>query len=139
MFRVVSNPDDLLKVCAVRSIVFVEEQQCPWVLEFDGLDEGAIQILGEEDGEPAAAGRIRLLHGYAKLERIAIRAAYRGRGMGGALVDYMVDVAHQHGFTSLRIHAQAHLTSFYRAHGFEVDGELFQEAGIDHFPMVRHG
>jgi predicted GNAT family N-acyltransferase len=137
MFRVVTSPEDLLKVYAVRSIVFIEEQHCPWALEFDGLDEGAIHILGEQDGEPAAAARIRLLGDYAKLERIAVRAGYRGQRIGERLVDYMASVAHQHGFTTLKMHAQAHLTGFYRAHGFEVCGELFEEAGIDHYPMLR--
>lgn len=137
MFRVATSPDDLLKVYAVRSIVFVEEQRCPWELEFDGLDEEAIHILGELDGEPAAAARIRLLGDYAKLERIAVRAGYRGRRIGDRLVDYMVSVAHQHGCMTLKMHAQAHLTGFYGVHGFEVCGDLFEEVGIKHYPMIR--
>ena len=137
MFKVVSTPDELFKVYAVRSIVFVEEQRCPWDEEFDGLDEGAVHILGEQDGEPVAAGRIRLMGDYAKLERIAVRTAYRGRGIGDRLVEYMLDVARRHGCTTFKMHAQAHLTGFYRAHGFCVCGELFQEAGIDHYPMIR--
>lgn len=137
MFRIATRPDDLLKVYAVRSIVFIEEQRCPWELEFDGLDEDAIHILGEQDGQPAAAARIRLLGDYAKLERIAVRTGYRGRRIGDRLVDYMVGVAHQHGYMTLKMHAQAHLTGFYHSHGFEVCGELFEEAGIEHYPMIR--
>ena len=138
MFRVASSPDDLLKVYAVRSIVFVEEQQCSWELEFDGLDQDAIHVLGEEDGQPIAAARIRLLEDYAKLERIAVRAGCRGRGLGDRLVDIMVAVARQHGYTTFKMHAQAHLAGFYRKHGFEVTGEQFDEAGIAHVPMMRH-
>jgi predicted GNAT family N-acyltransferase len=138
MFRIATSPEEILKVYAVRSIVFIEEQRCPWELEFDGLDQHAIHILGEVDGEPAAAARIRLLDDYAKLERIAVRAGYRGRRIGDRLVDYMVSVAHQHGYTTIKMHAQAHLTEFYHAHGFEVCGDLFDEAGIDHYPMIRN-
>lgn len=137
MFRMATTPDDLLKVYAVRSIVFIEEQHCPWALEFDGLDDGAIHILYEQDGEPAAAARIRLLQEYAKLERIAVRAGFRGQGLGAQLVDFMVSVARQHGFTTFKMHAQAHLTGFYASHGFEICGELFDEVGIDHYPMIR--
>ncbi len=137
MFKVVSTPDELLKVYAVRSIVFVEEQHCPWNEEFDGLDEGAVHILGEQDGEPVAAGRIHFIGDYAKLERIAVRAAHRGRGIGDRLVKYMLNVARGHGCTTFKMHAQAHLTGFYRAHGFDVCGGLFQEVGIDHYPMIR--
>ena len=137
MFKVVSTLDELLKVYAVRSIVFVEEQHCPWDEEFDSLDDGAVHILGEQDREPVAAARIRFMGDYAKLERIAVRAAYRGRGIGDRLVEYMVEIARRHGRTTFKMHAQAHLTGFYRAHGFDVCGELFQEAGIDHYPMIR--
>jgi predicted GNAT family N-acyltransferase len=138
VFRIVTTQDELLKVFCVRSVVFLEEQACPYVLEFDGLDYGALHILGEEEGEPCAAGRIRFLGAYAKFERIAIRRAYRGGGRGHQLVDFMLRTAREHGFTQYKMHAQAHLVDFYRQHGFEPRGELFQEAGIDHFLMVRH-
>ncbi len=138
MFKVVETQDELLKVFCVRSIVFVEEQACSYALEMDGLDYSALHILGEEQGEPFAAGRIRFLGEYAKLERIAIRRGYRRGGRGHALVEFMLATARARGFTRFKMHAQAHLVEFYRRHGFEPRGERFQEAGIDHYLMIRH-
>jgi len=138
MFKIVTNQDELLKAYCVRSIVFVEQQQCPYDIEHDGLDYSALHLLGEEGGEPFAAARIRFLGAYAKFERIAVREAYRGRGLGHALVDFMIEVARERGFTQFKMHAQAHLANFYRVHGFETRGEIFQEAGIDHYLMMRH-
>jgi len=129
--------EDVQRVFAVRSIVFIGEQRCPYLEEFDGLDAGALHILGEEDGEPIAAGRIRSVEGVAKLERIAVLAPARGRGLGHELVEFMLQAARDRGFRGFKMHAQAHLVDFYRRHGFEPHGELFQEAGIDHYLMIR--
>ncbi len=138
MLKIVRNQDELLKAFSVRGIVFVEEQGCPYEIEMDGLDYTALHILGEDEGEPFAVGRLRFLGPYAKLERIGVRRSWRGGGWGRRLVDFMIDVARGQGYTQFKMHAQAHLVDFYRAHGFEPRGELFQEAGIDHYLMVRH-
>jgi predicted GNAT family N-acyltransferase len=136
MFKVVTSFDDLLKVYAVRAIVFVEEQHCPYHIEVDEHEHSALHILGEMDGEPIAAARMRFLGKWAKMERIAVRKAQRGMGLGHQLVDFMMHTARERGFTSFKMHAQAHLTDFYAHHGFKTQGDLFQEAGIDHYLMV---
>jgi ElaA protein len=38
---------------------------------------------------------------------------------------------------AIRIGAQARLEAFYRQHGFEPDGPIYIEDGIDHIEMVR--
>lgn len=138
MFKIVTTQDELLKVFVVRSIVFIEEQQCSYPEEFDGLDYSAVHILGEEAGEPFGSGRIRFVGEYAKLERIAVRKAYRGRSLGHQLVDFMISVAREQGFSKYKMHAQARLTKFYEQHGFAAHGELFMEAGIEHYLMTRY-
>ena len=37
----------------------------------------------------------------------------------------------------LVLHAQTHAKGFYEAHGFQVEGEEFMEAGIAHVVMTR--
>ena len=37
----------------------------------------------------------------------------------------------------LVLHAQTHAAGFYEAHGFQVEGEEFMEAGIAHVVMTR--
>lgn len=137
MFRVVTSLEDLLKAFAVRSAVFMEEEGIPYTIEHDVYDCSAIHVLGEEQGEPFAAGRIRPYQGYAKLERISVRKAYRGKNMGHTLTDFMISVANEKGFKKYLLHAQSHLTGFYRKHGFEISGDMFQQAGIDHYVMIR--
>ncbi len=138
MFRVVTHLDDLIKVFIVRGIVFVEEQGVSYTIERDAYDYSATHILGEENGEPFASGRIRVQGEYAKLERIAIRKSYRGKNLGHKLTRFMISVAKEHGFKKFKVHAQVYLANFYRKHGFEIVGELFKEADIDHYVMIRN-
>jgi len=138
MFKVVTNPDDLIKVFIVRGIVFMEEQGVPYAIEHDAYDYSATHVLGEENGEPFATGRIRTHGKYAKLERIAIRKSYRGKNLGHELTEFMILTAKECGFKKFKVHAQAYLTDFYRKHGFEIVGDMFEEAGIDHYVMIHN-
>ncbi len=136
MFRIAETAADILKAHIVRGIVFVEEQSCPYEVEIDEFEDSAIHIVGEEDGQPMAAGRLRFLGEVVKLERIAIRKAWRGKGLGHRLVDYMIEVARERGYHRFKMHAQVYLCDFYAAHGFQAQGEVFEEGGIDHYLMV---
>jgi len=138
MFKVVTNQEDLIKAFVVRGIVFIEEQGVPYKVEHDEHDFSATHILGEMDGEPFAAGRIRAVGEYAKLERVAIRKSHRGRNLGHELTDFMLSVAQEQGFKRFKVHAQSYLKDFYQKHGFEVVGDMFKEAGIDHYLMIRN-
>jgi len=135
--RIVQTIDDLIRAHAVRAIVFCSGQHVAYALEHDTHDVSCMHILGTIAGEPAVAGRLRFVHEYAKLERIAVRRRFRGNGFGHRLTDFMVATAGKLGFSHCRLHAQAHLQDFYAGHGFHVVGKPFAEAGIPHVLMVR--
>ncbi len=126
---------------AIRRRVFIEGQDCPPEEEWDGWDATSRHVLGLLDEEPIATARWRTVpyqqELVAKLERFAVLPAYRGEGYGRALVRYVMEDAQQAGFSTLVLHAQAHLDDFYAAFGFEAVGEPFDEAGIRHVKMVR--
>ncbi len=136
-FRVCQTLDDMLKALAVRSIVFCEEQEVPYRLEYGDGDLDAVHIIGMVEEEPAAAARLRFFGQYAKLERIAVRKRYRGQNLGHALVDYMIGLARERGYRKYKLSAQLHLEAFYAAHGFVAMGDYFVDAGIDHSMMMR--
>ncbi|MCF6148783.1 MAG: GNAT family N-acetyltransferase [Candidatus Kuenenia sp.] len=137
MFKVVINFEDLIKVFIVRGIVFLEEQKVPYGIERDIYDYTSTHVLGEENGEPFGAGRIRKFGDYAKFERIAIRKSHRGKKLGHELIDFMISIAKEQGYKKVKIHAQTYLTEFYKKHGFAIAGEIFQEAGKEHYTMIR--
>ncbi|RPI03108.1 MAG: GNAT family N-acetyltransferase [Calditrichaeota bacterium] len=136
MFKIVQSLDELIKAFTVRAVVFIGEQHCPYDLEIDEFEHSCIHILGEMGNEPFAAARLRFPGPYAKLERIAVRKEWRGMGYGHQLVDYLVELAKSRGYSLLKMHAQAYLVDFYAKHGFVRHGEMFEEAGIEHFLMV---
>ena len=136
--RVATSEADLLKVMVVRGIVFIEEQKVDWADEIDEFEEDSVHFLGEADGEPVAASRLRIMSdGHARVERIAVREAWRGRGYGRDVVQFLLDHAAKQGATRYLMHAQIHLQKFYEDFGFQAEGDIFEECGIKHITMVR--
>ena len=138
MIRTAVSKEDILKVLVVRGIVFIEEQGVDWEGEIDEFEDSATHVLAEVDGQPVGAGRMRVLpDGWAKLERIAVRPRWRGRGLARSLVSYLLEEAQGRGLSRFKLHAQVYLEDFYREFGFVRQGEIFVECGIDHILMVR--
>lgn len=65
---------------AIRHDVFVQEQHVPVEIELDDEDENAIHAVAY-DGRGRAVGTGRLLRN-AHIGRMAVRASWRGRGVG---------------------------------------------------------
>ncbi len=128
-------------VKAIRTQVFIEEQNCPCELEWDKYEEISRHVLGLVDGEPIAAARWRMLayrqRPSARLERFSVLRDYRGKGYGKALVSWVIEDARRAGFGEYILHAQLHLEDFYRSFGFQTVGDPFEEVGIPHIRMVR--
>jgi predicted GNAT family N-acyltransferase len=136
--RLATSEEDVLKVLVVRGIVFIEEQQVDWEGEIDAFEKTATHFLGEVGGQPVATGRLRYVDdGWVKVERIAIRPKWRGKGYAKEMVDYMLAHAVEQGATRFKMHAQVYLEDFYTEFGFRREGDVFVECGIDHIFMVR--
>lgn len=138
MIRIVTSPEDILKVMVVRGIVFIEEQGVDWEGEIDEYEDESIHFLGECHGQPVAAGRLRIFPGEkAKLERIAVRKAWRGQGYARQMMVKLLDEAERQGAGNLTLHAQVYLEDFYASFGFQRQGGIFRECEIDHILMIR--
>ena len=136
--RVAVSEEDVLKVMVVRGIVFIEEQDVDWEGEIDEFEKTATHFLGEVGGQPVAAGRLRHLDGgWVKVERIAVRPRWRGRGLAKEMVAFLMDHALDMGAKKFKMHAQVYLEDFYREFGFHREGGVFIECGIDHILMIR--
>lgn len=123
---------------AVRRAVFVEEQGVPAELEVDEHDETATHVAAYDGGDPIGAARLRDLdETTGKVERVAVRAPYRGQGVGTDLMAELEATARQQGFQRLTMHSQLQAAPFYDRLGYERVGEPFEEAGIPHVEMTK--
>lgn len=121
------------KLDAVRRCVFIEEQNVPEELEWDDLDESSYHVLAtDDDGAPIGTGRL-LLDGH--IGRMAVLKAWRGCGVGSAILGALLNLAQKEGHENVMLNAQIHALAFYRKHGFKAFGDEFMEAGIPHRAM----
>ena len=86
----------------------------------------------DDSGEPPAEAPDCLY-----LHDLAVLPAWRGRGVGRALLDAVLHAARMRGERWLRLSAQTHAAGFYACAGFVVDGPVYEEAGILHVAMQK--
>jgi predicted GNAT family N-acyltransferase len=120
---------------AVRKRVFVEEQGVPAALELDEHDAGCAYVLAVAEGQAVGAARHRETPLGHKLERVAVLAELRGRGIGARIVQHVLD--HLPPEARPYVHAQEAAVGFWARMGFVVEGAPFLEAEIVHFKMTR--
>ncbi len=120
---------------AIRETVFIVEQQVPIEEEWDDLDPQCRHVLARaDDGTPIGTGR---LTPQRTIGRMAVLDAWRGHGVGAALLQALIDRARALGWTEVSLNAQVQAIGFYQRHGFQAVGETFMEAGIEHRAMSR--
>ena len=133
----VKYQDKIAAIKHIRTQVFQKEQGVSPELEFDGLDADAIQFLAYLNGKAVATARIREIDAdTVKIERLAVLPEYRKQGIGKQLMESALSVSRLDK-SQVIVHAQEYIASLYQQLGFEVVGERFSEAGIDHVKMVK--
>lgn len=137
IIREIDGDADRDAAFAIRHAVFCVEQHVDPAEEFDGRDGDSRLYLARLGGAAVGTARLRATApGEAKIERVAVSRAFRGRGIGRALMRRAIGDAHDAGLRRIVIHAQCHAVPFYRDLGFRAVGAPFEEAGIPHLRMV---
>ena len=130
---------DALKI---RQQVFVKEQKISYALEMDSLIEetSSIHFVLYDDLEKACA-TCRLLTQenscLAILQRMAVLKEERGKGYARLLVNAALTFAKDHEITEIVLHAQLTARGLYEKLGFIPEGQIFEEAGIQHITMRK--
>ena len=116
----------------IRRRVFIEEQNVPNDLEWDGADDDARHWLALHDGEPVGTARM-LRNGH--IGRMAVLNHARNRGVGSAILRHVLEDARRQQLREVYLHAQTHALPFYAREGFVAEGAEFPDAGIPHRTM----
>jgi predicted GNAT family N-acyltransferase len=117
----------------LRHTVFVQEQGVPEARERDGLDADCWHVLArDESGQPIGCGRLTPAH---KIGRMAVLQAWRGQGVGAALLRELIARARAQGWPEVALDAQVSALGFYQREGFVAHGDEFEDAGLPHRSM----
>ena len=121
------------KAFAIRRMVFVEEQGVDANLEYDHEEEAChyLLFLGEK---AIATARWRETEHGIKLERFAVMPMFRNRGIGDIILKEVLKDVISSG-KRVYLHSQLKAVPFYERNGFIKEGQMFTEAGIEHFLM----
>lgn len=123
------------KAFTVRERVFIKEQGVPEKDEKDKHDQDALHFLLLRMGNPLATARYRQTEKGYKLERFAVLKQLRGTGLGGKILNYILDDLRDTD-QMIYLNAQEQVVAFYEKYGFRKQGSAFLEAGIRHYQII---
>lgn len=119
---------------AIREKVFMQEQHVPADLEWDGLDDACHHALAlSSSGDAIGCGRIT---SDGHIGRIAVLPEWRGKRVGSAILEVLIDYARSQHLPQVDLGAQVQALPFYQKAGFQAEGEVFLDANIPHRKMV---
>jgi ElaA protein len=134
------TPLELYNVLRLRSEVFVVEQNCVF-LDMDNKDQQSFHLMGSHDNELVAYVRLLppgLAYDEISIGRVVSSPQYRGSGAGKLLMRKAISTAAElFGKQPIRIGAQLYLKNFYSSLGFEPQGDIYLEDGIQHIIMLK--
>ena len=131
--------DVLYDLFQLRSLVFVVEQNCPY-LDLDGKDREGFHAFATIDNKIIGTARILppdiSYPGSCSIGRIAIHAHHRHGKRGSQMMTAIMDfVSKEFPNTPVTISAQEYLIGFYEQFGFKKTKERYLEDAIPHVKM----
>lgn len=127
------NQSDLANCLAIRHKVFVEEQNVPEELEYDGKESSCLHFLGRDQRKPVVTLRVQLKEHVIKFERVATLKEARGKGFGKELMEYATSYMTNSFKDKMPLLAgQDSAYVFYEKLGWTKVGGEFMDANIPH-------
>lgn len=102
--------------------------------EIDEKPEEILEYGLLMDGDtPVATGRLRIVDGRAKFERITVAVAYQSKGHGRRLMAELEAWAREKGLKQAYLTGKLDVEDFYRKSGYASEGEVMYKG---RFPLV---
>jgi predicted GNAT family N-acyltransferase len=151
LVRRAESAGDLHAAFALRTRVFVEEQNVPAEEERDAADRSptTAHVVAERDGAVVGTGRLLAdpdHPGEVHVGRVAVAAEARAGGVGEAVMAALEAIAlAEHAVAGpdgarrvrVELSAQEQAVGFYRRLGYTLGGRRFLDAGIWHRDAVK--
>jgi ElaA protein len=133
------SKDDLFDVLALRTKVFVVEQDCPYQ-ELDSNDKKSYHVFNKNKGTVVAVLRLYFdsENQLVKIGRVAVDVDFRKSGLAKKMMIASLNFINDKFKNEvILLSAQTYLIDFYQSLGFNIHGEEFLEDGIPHINMSK--
>lgn len=131
--------DQLYEILALRSEVFIVEQDCPYQ-DLDGKDQRSEHLCAYEGERLVAYARLvrpGVSYEEPSIGRVITSEKIRSKGVGKELMQQAIDEMQRlYPNQDIRISAQSYLEAFYSGLGFHNTGKFYLEDGIPHQEML---
>ena len=114
--------EDILRISELEKECFPQE---PWnyrMLADSFENENFIGVLCDDGGEIAGYGGLTLGYDTADIDNIAVAESYRGGGIGGAMLEWLVAAAAERGMTRVFLEVRvsnSRAMALYLKHNFK--------------------
>ena len=72
-----------------------------------------------------------------RLRQMAVLNDLQGKGVGKALIQFAENLARDHGYKKITMHARKNALGFYEKMGYKVTGGEFEEVTLPHYVMEK--
>jgi ribosomal protein S18 acetylase RimI-like enzyme len=111
-----------------------------------GTQPGDIGVVAERNGHLIGAAWTRIIPAYGHIDQatpelaISMLPAFRGCGIGTALMERLFEVLRENGYrrTSLSVQQDNPAVRFYTRLGYEITGEKPDHAGHEDYIMIKN-
>ncbi len=138
-FKIAENKTDFARCMHIRGAVFGGDQGICVSEDIDDIEDTCRHVLGLDGDKPCAAMRWRVYKpGIVKIERYAVRKEWQGKGVGRAMMNFVLaDIAAHEPGAKIILGAQNTAIPFYERLGFTTYGDEYMDANIPHHMMEK--
>lgn len=134
-YKKIESISEFIDAIRIRVDVFIIEQKCQPGWEPDEEDKTAGHFIAIADGKVVSTLRIREVEGGIKIERMATKKEYRGKGISKGLITFVLKEIKKLKPKKIWMEAQVQAREFYEKCGFKPVSEPYDLYGIPHLKM----
>lgn len=136
IYKKVTSIKEFIDAIRLRVDVFIKEQGFEPGWEPDEDDKNAHHYIALVDNTTVATARWRETSSLEiKIERLATKKEFRGKGIAKGLLAYMLTDIKQYNPKKIWLNSQCHAQKFYEKCGFIPVSETFDMHGTPHIEM----
>lgn len=137
-FKIIDyESDDYKKAVALREEILRKPLGLFFTKEELEMEKEHVHIAGFLGQEMCATAVLVPDGKEMKMQRVALKASFQGKGIGSSLMRFCEEYAVKHGFKSIYCHARGTAVQFYQKNKYALEGEPFDEDGIPHRKMRK--